>query len=175
MTTAKGLNCIHMWISVAGKVNLTGSCSRLCPCPWLIMLWVAHDFPKYSMEVPLWIKLDILQGTLHGYGRSDIFGLEITDHLADAQNEADWHSVCLLDTNSTSIDLMAMCVSCLGTSSSPNRWYAITTRPSSRNSSPYSCDSASAASFYFHHVGDLHLRHSLDIHGMLAPYWAVHT
>lgn len=89
------------------------------------MLWVAHDFPKYSMEVPLRIKLDILQGTLHGYGRSDIFGLEITDHLADAPIEADWHSVYLLDSNITSIDLMTVCVSCLGTSSSLNQWYAI--------------------------------------------------
>lgn len=90
--------------------------------------------------------------------------MEIAEIIVDALIEARWHGIHLLDTSITSVDLMDICISCLGASSGLNQWHAIyTTRPSSRDSSLHSCDLICNPFIPVYHFGDLHLLHSLGI------------
>lgn len=125
MTSAKGLTWICMQIFVAGKVDPTGLCSNLCHCPCLIMLWIAHDFPKCSMEVPLKIKPEILHELFRTMAPliSSIWKLP-TALLMPWLRLSDT-IVYLLDTNITTVTLMAMCIPCLGSISGLNRWWAV--------------------------------------------------
>lgn len=132
------LICIHSWMTWT-KWEIHNLCKgiRLHPhanlCVWkgqpdslvqqplqlsvLDDAVVACDFRKYHTEVQPRLKLEIFCSTLHGYGSSNIFNLEITDNLeiteifVGALIETEWHGVRLLGPSIPSVDLMDMCVS----------------------------------------------------------------